>query len=81
MSECDNCARARAGMWCGYSATCNDCTARAVARSITAFEAVRHRATADLRAMLARALPGMSYEAARDMVWVWWRLDHPKKGT
>lgn len=79
MIECGNCTRARAGMWCGYSSACNDCTARAVARSIVAFESVRNRSTADLREMLARVLPGVSYEAARDMVWAWWRIDHPQK--
>ena len=81
MTDCSDCTKARAGMWCGYCYVCNDCSARAVARSVTAFEAVQSRDSGDLRAMLARALPGMSYEAARDMVWAWWRLDHPKKGT
>lgn len=76
---CQNCNRSRARMWCGYSSACNDCAARAVARSIVAFEAVMNRSTIDLRDTLSRVLPGIEYETARGMVWAWWRIDHDQK--
>ena len=42
---CEDCTRTRAGLWCGYSASCLDCTARAIARSLPAFNALHNRGT------------------------------------
>lgn len=77
---CSHCARASAGVWFGYLASCEGCAARAVARSLCAFEAVRTRQSADLRAVLARVLPAVPYEQARALVWDWWRIDHKRNG-
>ena len=77
---CEHCTKARAGMWCGYAAKCTGCAARAAARCIVVFEAVRSRDASEMRELLGRVLPGMSYEEARAMVWDWWEVDHPKTG-
>lgn len=77
---CEHCTRARAGIWCGYMANCSDCIARALARSLHAFNALHDRGTGDrdeLRQAILRALPGIDYAAARRMVWQWWLHDHP----
>jgi hypothetical protein len=80
-AACDDCTRARAGLWCGYSANCDDCTARAIARSLSAFNALHNRGTGnrhDLRDAILRAMSNTEYAAARRMVWAWWQHDHPE---
>lgn len=67
----------RGGLWHGYRDTCDECTARAIARSLAAFTAIRRREPSELRELIARLLPRHPYEQAREMVWRWWRLDHP----
>lgn len=77
---CQDCAKARAGMWCGYSTSCTDCAARAIARSLPAFNALPPRGTGDrdeLRDVITRAMPNTEYAAARRQVWAWWLHDHP----
>lgn len=76
--SCDDCTRSRAGLWCGYRSTCIDCTARAIARSLPAFNALHNRGTGnrdDLREAIQRAMPDTEYTAARRMVWAWWQHD------
>lgn len=77
---CPDCTTARAGLWCGYRYSCADCCARAVARSLPAFDALHPRGTGErdpLRAAIQRAMPHTEYTAARRMVWAWWLHDHP----
>lgn len=79
-AACEDCTRSRAGLWCGYSANCDDCTARAIARSLSAFNALHNRGPGnrhDLREAILRAMPNTEYTAARRMVWAWWQHDHP----
>ena len=74
---CPDCTQARATRWHGgYRNHCNDCTARAIARSLAAFNAGRDPKTLD--DTISRALPELPYRAALDMVRAWWRNDHPK---
>ena len=83
-TACDNCAKARAGLWCGYAASCPDCVARAIARSLPAFNALHPRGSDDaeqLRATILRALHETEYSTARRMVWAWWQHDHPALET
>jgi hypothetical protein len=78
--NCIDCASSRAGLWCGYSAGCTDCTARALARCLPAFNALHRRGTGErdpLREAIQRAMPHAEYTAARRMVWAWWQHDHP----
>ena len=77
---CPDCDRSRAGMWCGYSASCTDCKARAIARSLDAFNALDprgSRARDPLRELIQRAIPDADYATARRKVWEWWLHDHP----
>lgn len=78
--SCDNCTRATAGMWGGYTAACHECAARAIARSLDAFNALSPRGTGqgqELRDLIRRALPAVPFDAAKAMVWRWWKHDHP----
>ncbi len=78
--DCDNCRRAAAGMWICYRMACDGCTARAIARSMAAFNAARPGASADdkaaLRETYARALPHLPMREAHEAMLFWWRLDH-----
>ena len=79
-AACEYCTRSRAGLWCGYSANCDDCTARAIARSLSAFNALHNRGPGnrhDLREAILRAMPNTEYATARRMVWAWWQHDYP----
>jgi len=79
-AACEDCTRSRAGLWCGYRANCADCTARAIARSLSAFNALHSRGTGnrhDLRDAIQRAMPDTEYATARRMVWAWWQHDYP----
>lgn len=80
MKPCDDCTRSSAGLWCGYSANCPNCAARALARSLPAFNALHPRGTGErdpLREAIQRAMPHTEYTAARRMAWAWWQHDHP----
>ena len=74
---CDDCTRAKAGLWGGYRRSCHGCTARAIARSQATHQAIRENDPAELRAMIGRLLPEMPYAEARELVWEWWQQDHP----
>lgn len=78
---CNECAmvKERAGMWHAYQANCDGCTARAVARSAAMFAAVRLGEPRNLREMIGRVLPGMSYADARVLVWKAWEIDHAEQ--
>lgn len=79
-SSCEDCTRSRAGLWCGYRTNCDDCTARAIARSLSAFNALHERGNGDrqeLREAILRAMPNTEYVTARRMVWAWWQHDYP----
>ena len=47
MTACPDCTASRAGKWCGYRSRCPDCIARAVARSLPAFNALHPRGDRD----------------------------------
>ena len=77
---CEFCAAAKVSLHHGYRASCADCTARAIARSLPAFSALHNRGSGDrddLRTAILRAMPNTEYTAARRMVWAWWQHDHP----
>lgn len=79
-AACEDCTRSRAGLWCGYRANCADCTARAIARSLSAFNALHNRGSGDrddLRTAILRAMPNTEYATARRMVLAWWQHDYP----
>ena len=79
-AACEDCTRSRAGLWCGYRTNCDDCTARAIARSLSAFNALHERGNGDrqeLREAILRAMPNTEYATARRMVWAWWQHDYP----
>ena len=71
----------RGGMWHVYRESCDECSARAISRSLAAFRAVRHHDVGALREMIARMLPTRTYAEARAMVWRWWIIDHPTSET
>lgn len=80
MTACPDCTASRAGQWCGYRSQCPDCIARAVARSLPAFNALHPRGDRDregLRDAIRRAMPNTDATEARRMVWAWWLHDHP----
>ena len=77
---CTDCTRSRAGLWCGYRTSCADCAARAIARSLPAFNALHPRGDGQrdpLRDVIRRAMPETDPSQARRMVWSWWQHDHP----
>lgn len=77
-AACEDCTRSRAGLWCGYRSTCADCTARVIARSLPAFNALHQRGNGDrqdLRDAISRAMPNTDAAEARRMVWAWWQHD------
>lgn len=80
MSECPDCNAATAHVWHGgYRSECNGCTARAIARSLSAFNALHDAGTGDreaLRQMVITLMPGVELNRARQMVWEWWQRDH-----
>lgn len=80
---CPECTEARArAWWGGYRANCNGCTARAIARSLDAFNALAASGTGDkdaLRALIGRLMPNVEPAQARRMVWEWWTQDHPQQ--
>lgn len=79
---CPDCTQARAGMWHGYSYSCPNCCARAVARGLPAFNALHPQGTGErdqLRDTVRRAMPTTDPAEARRMVWEWWRHDHPEE--
>jgi hypothetical protein len=68
-------------MWRGYSAGCQQCVARAIARSLDAFNALHPNGTKNrgpLRELIERAMRDVAYPDARRAVWVWWLHDHPE---
>ena len=78
---CECCAKARAGIWGTYHATCRGCRARSVARSLAAFDALDPAGTGDkepIRELTARVLRDMPLKAARQAVMDWWAIDHRK---
>jgi len=83
VSACAECDLARGRVWHGiYANWCDGCTARALARSSAAFDAIDERGRRDpepLRELIARCMPAMPYEAAREAVWDWWQVDHAKE--
>lgn len=84
MSDCEDCARARVGTWCGYHLRCAGCTARGIARSLVAWNALHRLGSGDrqsLRELIATALPEVSTNQARELVWSWWTHDHPEDAT
>lgn len=81
---CPDCTQARAGQWIGYRADCQDCTARAVARSLPAFNALDPRGTGErdeLRDLIRQAMPNTVAADARRMVWAWWQHDQAQAAT
>ena len=64
-----------------YTANCDGCTARAIARSMTAWRALHPKGNgsrADLTEMVNMMLSHLDPKEARRMVLEWWRHDHPE---
>lgn len=82
MSDCSDCASAKVRRWHGiYKSSCAGCSARAVARSLAAFNALDPKGTGDkepLRELVQRVLPQMPMAQARSAVWEWWQHDHQR---
>lgn len=78
MTACPECRQVKAhrGHWHIYQSGCLGCSARAIARSSAAFDAIRRSQPDDLREMMTRMLPTKSYAEARAMVWKAWQIDH-----
>lgn len=80
MNECQDCTQAKAQRWWGgYSFHCSGCNARAIARSLAAFNAIDQKGTGErdaLRDLVARMLPNMGRLEAKRAVLAWWRHDH-----
>jgi hypothetical protein len=80
---CRDCQQAQVQTWWGgYSIGCAGCSARAVARSLDAFNALSPQGTGDkeaLRYLITRAMPNIDIAQARRMVWEWWLRDHPQQ--
>lgn len=83
MKACQDCTQAKAQRWWGgYSAACTTCSARAIARSLAAFNALHEHGNGnrdDLRDMVARMLPDMGPVEAKRAVMAWWRHDHEER--
>lgn len=63
--SCEDCTKAAAGMWHGFRASCQGCTARAVSRTPQHAEARRSRVlTAGYRAVLAKT--GVTHQQVKD---------------
>lgn len=78
---CPSCAVARVRTSCEYRSDCMGCTARAIARSLTAWNALHKNGNgqrAPLTEMVNRLLAGMDPKEARKLVLDWWRHDHPE---
>lgn len=79
-ASCVECSAAREAVWYGgYRMQCVECTARALARSHLAHDAIRKGQPLGLREAISRALPNVAYADARRMVMDWWRVDHPQQ--
>lgn len=82
---CPDCNEARAKLWHGgYRMACTGCSARAVARSLAAFDALDPAGSGDkdaLRDLITRVLPSTPYKHAREAVWAWWEQDHATEGA
>lgn len=80
MTTCEDCALAKAQRWWGgYRMGCAGCSARAIARSLAAFNVLHPQGTGDrgeLRALLGRMLPELGPVHAKRAVLGWWRHDH-----
>lgn len=75
MSTCQYCDQARSV----YAANCDGCSARHIARSMTAWNALHANGNgnrSDLTDMVNRMLARVEPKEARRMVLEWWRHDH-----
>lgn len=80
--SCEDCAKAAEQTWWGaYRARCAGCSARAVARSLDAFNALHPDGSGDvdrLAELIGRAIPNTPPLLAMQMVLEWWQRDHPQ---
>jgi hypothetical protein len=78
--NCTPCVVARASVWHGtYRTGCDDCTARAIARSNAALRALDPRGDGNrepLDRLISLAMPGVATDRAQRMVQTWWDRDH-----
>lgn len=79
MSDCPHCIQARGCVWHGgYRDGCDDCIARAIARSGCALRALHPNGGGDsepLHNLIRLALPSVATTEARAMVHAWWERD------
>ena len=64
-----------------YTANCDSCAARAIARSMTAWHALHPKGNGSrsaLTEMVNQTLAKLDQKEARRMVLEWWRHDHPE---
>ena len=77
---CRHCCAARAAVWHGaYHHGCDECTARAIARSNAAIRALASWGDGNrepLDRLISLAMPGVASDPARRMVKTWWDRDH-----
>ncbi|MBP8176197.1 MAG: hypothetical protein KAX77_00405 [Xanthomonadales bacterium] len=77
---CRHCIAARAAVWHGaYHHGCDECTARAIARSNAAIRALASWGDGNrepLDRLISLAMPGVASDIARRMVKTWWDRDH-----
>lgn len=77
MSDCQDCTKARAGIWPLFRSNCHGCAARHVARSIEAWNAMHPAGTGEvepLSRMVDTMLADIPREQAADMVREWVRI-------
>lgn len=78
--QCPDCTEARRNPHsAAYRVGCFGCQMRGFARSRLAFDAVKSRSTADLRAALALSHPNVEPEVALRAIWDWWRHEKALK--
>lgn len=76
MTACPDCTKARAGTWGGYAARCSGCTARAIARSEEAWNAMHPAGSGDvgpLSAMVDKLMGDVPREQAVQAVREWFK--------
>ena len=77
--NCVPCLVSKGSVWHGaYRSNCDECTARAIARSTAAARAFDARYDGNhetLDRLVALALPGVSKDIAHRMVRTWWDRD------
>lgn len=76
-ADCPDCTAAKVGPWGGFRLSCHGCTARAIARSPQAFDALDRRGSGDRRplgSMVDTLMADVPRDEAVKMVREWVRI-------